>query len=290
MKKVIATPSVTKDILERHSLYAKKSYGQNFLVESGVVDKIARHAIISDHCVVFEIGPGIGALTQFLCKYAKAVVAFEIDERLPAVLADTLAEENNFTLVMEDFLQVDLEDWVNRYRRQGYDVVIAANLPYYITTPILFKIFESNAPIDAITVMMQKEVADRFQAKPGSKDYNALSVITQFRCSVTSVMKVPRNVFMPKPNVDSAVLQFRFIEHPLVDEERFFAMVKACFAMRRKTILNNFTAFCQDKTMAERILAASDIAPNARSEQLDLATFLHLFEVYEHESGSKCKN
>ena len=290
MKKVIATPSVTKEILERHSLFAKKSYGQNFLVESGVVDKIARHAVISDHCVVFEIGPGIGALTQFLCAYAKEVVSFEIDERLPAVLADTLAEETNFTLVMEDFLQVDLETWVQRYREKGYDVVIAANLPYYITTPILFKIFESDAKIDAITVMMQKEVADRFYAKPGSKDYNALSVITQFRCSVHPVMKVPRNVFMPKPNVDSAVLQFRFIEHPPVDEDRFFAMVKACFAMRRKTILNNFSACCKNKEMAERILEQAGIAPNIRSEQLDLPAFLHLYEVYEHESGSKCEN
>ena len=119
MKKVIATPSSTKEILERHSLFAKKSYGQNFLVDSGVVDKIARHAVISDHCVVFEIGPGIGALTQFLCMYAKEVISFEIDERLKEVLADTLSDANNFTLVMEDFLQVDLKAWVDRYRQQG---------------------------------------------------------------------------------------------------------------------------------------------------------------------------
>ena len=290
MKKVIATPSSTKEILERHSLFAKKSYGQNFLVDSGVVDKIARHAVISDHCVVFEIGPGIGALTQFLCMYAKEVISFEIDERLKEVLADTLSDANNFTLVMEDFLQVDLKAWVDRYRQQGYDVVIAANLPYYITTPILFKIFESDAQIDAITVMMQKEVADRFHARPGNKDYNALSVITQFRCSVHPVMKVPRNVFMPKPNVDSAVLQFRFIEHPPLDEEMFFAMVKACFAMRRKTILNNFSNFCQDKNKAAALLEAAGIEPGVRSEQLPLSAFLHLYEVYENERRCECKN
>lgn len=291
MKKVIATPSVTKEILERHSLFAKKSYGQNFLVDSGVVEKIARHAVISDHCVVFEIGPGIGALTQWLCAYAKQVVSFEIDERMRSVLADTLQDADNFTLVMEDFLQVDLAAWVDRYRSQGYDVVIAANLPYYITTPILFKIFESKAEIAAITVMMQKEVADRFHARPGSKDYNALSVITQFRCSVHPVMKVPRNVFLPKPNVDSAVLQYRFIEHaPLADEERFFAMVKACFAMRRKTILNNFTDCCEDKAQAMELLTRAGIDPSTRSEQLPLDAFLHLYEVYEHESGSKREN
>ena len=152
MKKPIATPSMTKEILERHALFAKKNYGQNFLVDSGVVDKIARNAVVSDHCAVFEIGPGIGALTQYLCTYAKQVVSFEIDERLKDVLADTLSEFDNFTLVMEDFLQVDLAQWVERYRAQGYDVVIAANLPYYITTPILFKIFESGADIAAITV------------------------------------------------------------------------------------------------------------------------------------------
>ncbi len=290
MKKIIATPSVTNEILKRHALFAKKNYGQNFLVDSGVVDKIARNAIISDHCVAFEIGPGIGALTQWLCRYAKQVVSFEIDERLKDVLADTLADADNFTLVMEDFLQVDLAKWTQRYRREGYDVVIAANLPYYITTPILFRIFESQAEIDAITVMMQKEVADRFYAKPGSKDYNALSVITQFRCSVHPVMKVPRNVFLPKPNVDSAVVQFRFIDHPALDEQQFFAMVKACFAMRRKTILNNFASCFENKEQAARVLNAAGIDPAARSEQLSLEAFLRLYEVYEYESRSKCEN
>lgn len=291
MRHVIATPSQTKAILQRHGMTAKKSYGQNFLIDAGIVEKIARSAVVSDHCAVIEIGPGIGALTQFLCEYAAKVIAFEIDERLPAVLADTLGEYDNVELVMEDFLQTDLSARVEELRAQGYDVVIAANLPYYITTPILFKIFESKAEIAAITVMMQKEVADRFHARPGSKDYNALSVITQFRCSVHPVMKVPRNVFLPKPNVDSAVLQFRFIEHaPLADEERFFAMVKACFAMRRKTILNNFTGCCEDKSQAMELLTRAGIDPSTRSEQLPLDAFLHLYEVYEHESGSKREN
>ena len=229
MRHVIATPSQTKAILQRHGMTAKKSYGQNFLIDAGIVEKIARSAVVSDHCAVIEIGPGIGALTQFLCEYAAKVIAFEIDERLPAVLADTLGEYDNVELVMEDFLQTDLSARVEELRAQGYDVVIAANLPYYITTPILFKIFESEADIAAITVMMQREVADRFHAECGSKDYNALSVVTQYRCSVKQVVKVPRNVFMPRPNVDSTVLQFRFRERPQLDEAAFSAMVSPPF-------------------------------------------------------------
>ena len=254
------------------------------------MEKIARSAVVSDHCAVIEIGPGIGALTQFLCEYAAKVIAFEIDERLPAVLADTLGEYDNVELVMEDFLQTDLNARVEELRAQGYDVVIAANLPYYITTPILFKIFESEADIAAITVMMQREVADRFHAECGSKDYNALSVVTQYRCSVKQVVKVPRNVFMPRPNVDSTVLQFRFRERPQLDEAAFSAMVRACFAQRRKTILNNFASICGGKDAAAALLQKAGIDPGVRSEQLELSAFLNLFEVYEHENRSECED
>lgn len=283
MRKPIATPSRTKEILATYDMFAKKNYGQNFLVESSVVEKIARHAIISDTCAVIEIGPGIGALTQYLCEYARKVVAFEIDERLPAVLADTLSEYDNFELRMQDFLETDIRACVETLNEQGYDVVVAANLPYYITTPILFKIFESKADIKAITVMMQKEVADRFHAQPNTKDYNALSVITQYRCHVTSVMKVPKNVFMPKPNVDSAVLQFTFIHNEeKIHEAVFFTMVKACFKQRRKTILNNYQAYCADKEIARLELEQAGIAPARRAESLTLTEFKQLYEVH-HE-------
>ena len=254
MRHVIATPSQTKAILQRHGMTAKKSYGQNFLIDAGIVEKIARSAVVSDHCAVIEIGPGIGALTQFLCEYAAKVIAFEIDERLPAVLADTLGEYDNVELVMEDFLQTDLNARVEELRAQGSDV------------------------------------ADRFHAECGSKDYNALSVVTQYRCSVKQVVKVPRNVFMPRPNVDSTVLQFRFRERPQLDEAAFSAMVRACFAQRRKTILNNFTGCCEDKSQAMELLTRAGIDPSTRSEQLPLDAFLHLYEVYEHESGSKREN
>jgi 16S rRNA (adenine1518-N6/adenine1519-N6)-dimethyltransferase len=280
MRRVIATPSRTKELLHQYQLSAKKNYGQNFLVEPGIVDKIARSAIVSDHCVVFEIGPGIGALTQFLCEYAQHVVAFEIDERLPKVLEESLSDYDNFSLIMNDFLEVDIKAYTDKVREAGYDVAVAANLPYYITTPILFRLFESNADIAAITVMMQKEVADRFCAKPNTKDYNALSVITQYRCDVSYIMKVPRNVFSPKPNVDSAVLQFRFKESdPNIEDDELFALIKACFKQRRKTILNNLSEYLIDKEKARKILNSAGIDLQTRSEQLDLPAFIHLYEV-----------
>lgn len=285
MIKPIATPSRTKEILAKHDVFAKKNYGQNFLIEPSVVEKIARSAIGEKKCVAFEIGPGIGALTQYLCEYAQKVVSFEIDERLPEVLKDTLQEYGNFEIVLQDFLTIDLNAWVEKYRQEGYEVVVAANLPYYITTPILFKIFEAEANISSITVMMQKEVADRFYAKVNTKDYNALSVITQYRCEVSPVMKVPKNVFMPKPNVDSAVLQFRFKQrNENIEEEVFFEMVKACFKQRRKTMLNNFGEYLQDKAKAMALLEQANIDPKRRGESVSLAEFLVLYEVMRNEA------
>lgn len=283
--RIIATPSATKSILEKYDLYAKKNYGQNFLVEPGIVSKIAQAAIINDHCVVFEIGPGIGALTQMLAQYAKKVVAFEIDERLPEVLADTLSDCENVEVILKDFMEIDLEEVVTQYTNKGYDVVIAANLPYYITTPILFKIFESKCEIKAITVMMQKEVADRFAASCNTKDYNALSVITQYRCHVKNVMKVPRLVFNPKPNVDSTVLQFTFKENEnSVNETKFFEMVKQCFKQRRKTILNNFMELFTDKNKAKECLNKAGIQESRRAESLSLDEFIKLYQVIENEN------
>lgn len=280
MDKIIATPSRTKEILDTHGLYAKKNFGQNFIIEPGVVEKIARHAVISDHCAVFEIGPGIGALTQFLCRYAKKVIAFEIDERLPDVLKDSLSAYDNYEVILKDFLEIDIHSYIKPLIEEGYDVVFAANLPYYITTPILFKLFESKEAIGAITVMMQKEVADRFYAKPNTKDYNALSVITQYRCKVIPVMKVPKNVFLPKPNVDSAVLQFQFLNRSgNIEEEDFFAMVKGCFKQRRKTILNNYGEYLGNKEKAKAILAKAKVDERKRAEALTLDDFLYLYEV-----------
>ena len=289
--KAIATPSRTKEILEKYDLYAKKNYGQNFLIEPGVVSKIAAASVYGENCVIFEIGPGIGALTQMLCGVAKKVVAFEIDERLPLILEDTLSECDNVEVILKDFLEVDLKEFTQAYIDEGYDVVVAANLPYYITTPILFKIFESKADIKQITVMMQKEVADRFMANSNTKDYNALSVITQYRCSVKQVMKVPKNVFNPKPNVDSAVLQFRFKEtDPTINEQRFFKMVKGCFTQRRKTILNNLKETIQDASKAKEYLNEANIMEQRRAESCTMDEFIALYRVLENDRASLCED
>ena len=289
--RVIATPSRTKEILEKYDLFAKKNYGQNFLIEPGIVSKIAASAMASDNCVAIEIGPGIGALTQQLSLVAKKVIAFEIDERLPEVLKDTLSDCENVEIILQDFMEADLNEVVEPYVKQGYDVVIAANLPYYITTPILFKIFESDAPIKQITVMMQKEVADRFTAESNTKDYNALSVITQYRCSVKNVMKVPKNVFHPKPNVDSAVLQFRFKEKDkTINEALFFKVVKSCFRQRRKTILNNLSLCVPEKTIAKDLLEKAGIEETRRAETLSMEEFIRLYRVVENENISICED
>lgn len=287
--KIIATPSRTKEILEKFDLFAKKNYGQNFLTEPGIVSKIAKHAVVSDHTIVIEIGPGIGALTQMLAQVAKKVIAFEIDERLPEVLEYSLEGCDNVEVILKDFMEVDLQQLVNQYPND--DVVVAANLPYYITTPILFKIFESNADIKRITVMMQKEVADRFSATVNSKDYNALSVITQYRANVKQVVKVPRNVFNPKPNVDSSVLQFEFKEKDLsVNEELFFEMVKACFKQRRKTILNNFGEWVKDKEKARIYLESAGIDVQRRAESCTCEEFMRLYRRIEHENICLCED
>ena len=277
--KPIAIPSRTKAILEKHGMYAKKNFGQNFLIDSGVVDKIARSAMVSENCAVFEIGPGIGALTQYLCEYGKKVTCFEIDGRIPSVLSDTLQEYDNWNVILQDFLTVDFDAYVKECRSNGYDVVVAANLPYYITTPILFKLFEAQEKVDAITVMMQKEVADRFIARVNTKDYNALSVISSYRCEMSKVMNVPKNVFMPKPNVVSAVLQFRFKPQTIENENEFFELVKACFKQRRKTIYNNLGEYFGDKEKAKQLLVDAQIDEKRRAETLTLEEFMHLYEV-----------
>lgn len=282
----IATPSRTKEILDKYKLFAKKNYGQNFLIEPGIVEKIASSAILSDNCVAFEIGPGIGALTQELCEKAKKVVAYEIDDRLLPVLADTLSDYDNVEVRHGDFLERDLASDVKEFTDLGYEVVICANLPYYITTPILFKIFESNAKISAITVMMQKEVGDRFSASVNTKDYNALSVVTQYRCNVRNIMKIPRTVFNPKPNVDSSVLQFTFKEcDPTINEDILFQLIKGCFKQRRKTIANNYGEFLNNKEEGKRQLEIANISAQARAETLKIEDFMRLYEVYnDHQS------
>lgn len=279
MDRPIATIKRTKEIQEKYNVFTKKSYGQNFIIEPRVVEKIADAAIKSKDELVFEIGPGIGALTQYLTMKSNQVIAFEIDDRLPEVLENEIGYDH-LKIVLKDILKVDINEEIKKYRKPDQKVVFASNLPYYITTPILFKLFEATESIERITVMMQKEVADRFLASQNDKEYNALSVITQYRCDIKKVMDVSRYVFWPSPNVDSAVLQFTFHhKYNLKDEELFFKMVKACFVQRRKTIYNNFQTLFKDKEEALQLLEKAQLKSSIRAQQCTLEDFIRLYEV-----------
>lgn len=281
--KEIATVSRTKEIMEMFDLHTKKVFGQNFITEPGIVRKIAEACNLTENSVAIEIGPGIGALSEQLAMRGGKVVAYEIDERLKEVLPYSMGEYSNFEVRFQDFLSVDVKEVVDELSKEYSDVIVAANLPYYITTPLLFKIFESNAPINRIVVMMQKEVADRFAASPNSKDYNALSIITQYLYEVKQVMKVPRSVFEPKPNVDSAVVEFKRRESIVEVQNRqaFFDLVKGCFDQRRKTMLNNYGKFLGNKELASIQLEKAGIEATRRAESLSLENFLRLYEIYE---------
>ena len=290
MTKPIASAQRTNEILKQFDMYAKKSYGQNFIIEAGIVEKIARNSNCDDVAVI-EIGPGIGALTEQLAKRAKKVLCYEIDERLKDVLDYSLQEYDNVEVIFEDFLNIDLVKVVSELNETYGRVVICANLPYYITTPILFKIFESKAKIDNITVMMQKEVADRFLAKVDTKDYNALTIIASVYYNCKSVMKVSRNIFNPRPNIDSTVIQFYMHEQEvnIADEQGLFKLIKACFKQRRKTIYNNYREYLGDKDMATDDLEKANIALISRAETCTLEDFIKLKGVKD-ERESICKN
>ena len=281
MSSAIATIRRTKEIQEKYQVFTKKTYGQNFIIEPRVVEKIAAAAISDENQLCIEIGPGIGALTQMLCEKSMHVVAYEIDERMPEVLRNEIASDH-LEIILQDFLTVDVDQAIAQFRQPGQGVVFASNLPYYITTPILFKLFEAKEPIDAITVMMQKEVGQRFLAQASAKEYNALSVIWQYKCDCKKVMDVSRHVFWPSPRVDSAVLQFTFHhKYHYANEAAFFWLVKSCFVQRRKTIYNNLQNALKDKELALQMLEKAGIAPSKRAQQCQLEDFMRLFEANE---------
>lgn len=281
MSSAIATIRRTKEIQEKYQVFTKKTYGQNFIIEPRVVEKIAAAAISDENQLCIEIGPGIGALTQMLCEKSKHVVAYEIDERMPEVLRNEIASDH-LEIILQDFLTVDVDQAIAQFRQPGQGVVFASNLPYYITTPILFKLFEAKEPIDAITVMMQKEVGQRFLAQASAKEYNALSVIWQYKCDCKKVMHVSRHVFWPSPRVDSVVLQFTFHhKYHYANEAAFFWLVKSCFVQRRKTIYNNLQNALKDKELALQMLEKAGIAPSKRAQQCQLEDFMRLFEANE---------
>ena len=277
--KTIATTARTREILNTYNLRAKKNFGQNFLVDASVTGRMA--STLRDDGVVIEVGPGIGSLTEELVKRAKHVRSYEIDERLIPVLEDTLKDYDNVEIVLQDILETDinkeLQPLVDKYKH----IEFAANLPYYITTPVLFKLFESSIPFEKIVVMIQKEVADRFSAKPGTKEYGALSVESQYLYDVKKLFNVPRTSFNPAPNVDSAVISFtKHEKNETVDnEELFFELVKACFKQRRKTLYNNLREYFDSKEKAELLLLKANIPLETRAEMLDLNQYIELYKA-----------
>ena len=279
----IADYSVTKAVLERHGFTFKKSFGQNFLTDTNILQKIVDTAEIDDQVNVIEIGPGIGALTEFLAERAAQVMAFEIDHRLVPILADTLRDFDNVTVVNEDILKVDLAQHIQNFKNPDLPIKVVANLPYYITTPILMHLIESGIPFSEFVVMMQKEVADRISAKPNTKAYGSLSIAVQYYMTAKVAFIVPRTVFVPAPNVDSAILKMVRRPEPAVaveDEKFFFKVSKASFTHRRKTLWNNLTGYFgktdEIKDKLTKALDQAGLSPSVRGEALGLEEFASL--------------
>ena len=282
----IADYSVTKAVLERHGFTFKKSFGQNFLTDTNILQKIVDTAEIDKNVNVIEIGPGIGALTEFLAENAAEVVAFEIDERLVPILEDTLRDHDNINVINEDVLKADLQTRVKEFKNPNLPIKVVANLPYYITTPILMHLIESKIPFAEFVVMMQKEVADRISAEPNTKAYGSFSIAVQYYMSAKVAFVVPRTVFVPAPNVDSAILKMTRREQPLVevkDEDFFFRVSKISFVHRRKTLWNNLTSHFgkseEVKTKLEQALENANIKPSIRGEALSIPDFARLSDA-----------
>ncbi|KPB03482.1 16S rRNA (adenine(1518)-N(6)/adenine(1519)-N(6))-dimethyltransferase RsmA [Bacillus sp. CHD6a] len=280
MHKDIATPKRTKEILDKYGFSFKKSLGQNFLIDTNILRNIVEYGEVSEKTAAIEIGPGIGALTEQVAKRAGKVFAFEIDQRLLPILEDTLSPYDNVTVIHKDILKADVTELIGEELKAFEEVRVVANLPYYVTTPIIMKLLQEGLPLKSITVMLQKEVAERMAAKPGSKEYGSLSIAVQYYTQAETVMIVPKTVFVPQPNVDSAVIRLVVREEPPVrvkDEDFFFEVVRASFGQRRKTILNNLTSNLPDgkakKQGIEAALATTSIDPKRRGETLSIEEF-----------------
>lgn len=277
----VATPKRTKEIIAKYGFSFKKSLGQNFLIDQNILNNIVAAAELDETKGALEIGPGIGALTQRLAQAAGKVTAVEIDNRLIPILKDVLADEAHTTVIHGDVLKLDLKQLFAEQFADVSGVSVVANLPYYVTTPILMKLLEEKLPLEHIVVMIQKEVAERMAAKPGGKEYGSLSVAVQYYCVPKVVCMVPHTVFIPQPNVDSAVIKLSLRDKPAVDvpdEDHFFRVVQASFAQRRKTLANNLTAFVgkERREALTEMLLKNDIDPIRRGETLSLEEFARI--------------
>ena len=285
MREKLGNPKNTIEGIQKYQFAFQKKFGQNFLIDPHVLDKIIGAAGVTKEDMVLEIGPGIGTMTQYLAEAAREVVAVEIDNNLIPILKETLAEYDNVTVINEDILKVDIKKLAEEHNG-GRPIKVVANLPYYITTPIIMGLFESNVPIDNITVMVQKEVADRMQVGPGSKDYGALSLAVQYYAEPYIVANVPPNCFIPRPNVGSAVIRLtRHKEMPVqvADPKLMFRLIRASFNQRRKTLQNGLNNAPDVSFTKEQIVAAIEslgVPATIRGEALDLQQFAQLANYF----------
>lgn len=289
--KDIATIGRTKEIVEKYNFSTKKSLGQNFLIDRNIIQEVLKKARINDDIGVIEVGPGIGSLTEQLAQVAKKVIAFEIDDRLIPVLNDTLSPYDNIKIIHEDVLQADIGEVIKEEFSDVKEVIVVANLPYYITTPILMNFLMYHKEISRFYTMMQKEVGERLSASPSSKSYGSLSIAIQYYTEAKIIQNVPKTVFMPPPNVDSIVVELVRHENPPVkvdDEETFFKLTRGAFVMRRKTIYNNYQSLFKDgKKKKEDILAmleAAEIDPKRRGESLSIQEYARIYESFKNSN------
>ncbi|MDD2447432.1 MAG: 16S rRNA (adenine(1518)-N(6)/adenine(1519)-N(6))-dimethyltransferase RsmA [Tissierellia bacterium] len=279
--KRLYSPTHIKNTLDKYGFRFSKSLGQNFLIDGNIVRKIVEEAGINKETLVLEIGPGIGTLTEELAINAKKVVTVELDKKLLPILDETLQGYNNVEIINGDILDIDINRVIEE-KLSGGPIKVVANLPYYVTTPIIGKLLEENLNIETINVMVQKEVAERMIAQPGSKSYGSLSVFVNFYSDAQIVVKVPNTVFMPKPKVDSAVIKLELKKNlPDIDREKFFKVVKAGFSKRRKTIINSLSSYGFDieKDIIREALEESSIDPGVRAENISVEEFMKLSTV-----------
>lgn len=285
MNQKLSDPKKTIEVIQKYQFAFQKRFGQNFLIDAHVLEKIVNAAGITKDDCVLEIGPGIGTMTQYLAESAGQVIAVEIDTNLLPILTDTLKDYSNVKVINQDILKVDINELVKEYNN-GRPIKVVANLPYYITTPIIMGLFESNVPIDNITVMVQKEVADRMQVGPGSKDYGALSLAVQYYASPYIVANVPPNCFIPRPNVGSAVIRLTRYQEPPVqvkDPKLMFKLIRASFNQRRKTLqngLNNSPEVSFSKEEITKAIESLGVSPSVRGEALSLEQFAQLANYF----------
>jgi 16S rRNA (adenine1518-N6/adenine1519-N6)-dimethyltransferase len=280
----ISKPQRTREIIEKYQFSLKKKFGQNFLINQNILDDIIKGADLTPEDIVIEIGPGIGSLTQYIAEQVDEVLAIEIDKTLIPILEDTLSEYDNIRILNEDILKVDLKGLLERdYKNRSIKIV--ANLPYYITTPIIMKIFEEHVPIDSITIMIQEEVADRMQAKPSTKEYGALSLAVQYYSYPKVIVKVPPSCFVPQPKVGSSVIRLEITDHykNQTEDDRFlFQLIRGAFQQRRKTLVNTLAHQPNIHLTKEEIreaLVKIDVSEKIRGEALSLQQFIELTKV-----------